>query len=61
MTARLASQLEQGSLLFFTGRDEARLIRILGEGIITVNQGLGKLALDQAGQNVRALLGEDGL
>lgn len=34
------------------------MIRILSQGIITTNQGLSKLAFNQAGQNVGTGLGE---
>ena len=46
--------------MFFAGRDETELVGVLRQGIISTYQRLGEFALNQAGKDIRALLGEDG-
>ena len=60
LAAGLGGEPEQGRLLLIAGGDEEQMVGILGQGVVPVHQRLGQLALDQAGEDVRAPLGDQG-
>ena len=60
LTAGFAGELEQSGFLFLAGRDEAGVVRELGQRVIPADQRLGKLTLDEAREDVLTFLGEDG-
>ena len=59
LTAGFAGELEQSGFLFLAGRDEAGVVRELGQRVIPADQRLGKLTLDEAREDVLTFLGEE--
>ena len=60
LAVRGRRQLQDRILLLVAVRDEPGMVRVLGQGIVPPHQRLGEFAFDQAGQDIGALLGEEG-